>query len=361
MKVNYKVILFLLLIMIITSNVYAFEKDSLGNWSGESTVSLYCDTTNIDYDLDKLAEFIVRTEATEEAAVFFSKKWNISSEQVKPFLFTFFDSSIEKISGNYNQNRIDFRISLYLDSDSLENAEKLFRFDVEKRLLYSLHWNKMNDLYSCVGKYQKYADVAMSAEEAEDFSSLAYNIKRYSELCCYITYDPFGMLELMSMTNALMGYDFPEFYFFNGVLNLSKGEFYYANEDFESFLEYYPENVPALLYKAVLEEKLGTGLAQDYLQAAAECNADDEISLILSANVNKLFWLNDTAKSYYQEAADKYPSNYLPHMFLGEYEYNAGNLEDALSLFEKADKAGGNESFHAEAIKEAIGMIKSQL
>ncbi len=360
MKVNGKFSLFILIILIIATNIYAFERDSTGNWSGEINVSIYCDITKIDYDMDKLAKFTAKMEASEIVADVFSKKWNINREDVKPFLFTLIDSDIEKISGNYQQNRIDFRISLYLDKYIIENAAMLFRFDVEKRLLYILPWNRMTDLYLNTIKYQKYADVFMSAEEAEDSCSLAGNIFRYSDLCAYMTDDPFGMMGLASLTNILMGYEFPEFYFFDGVLNLAEGKFADADEDFEYFLDYYPENVPALLYKAVLSEQLGTGLSGEYLQMADDYNPEDEISLILAANVNRLFWLHDTAKNYYKKAAQKYPSNYLPHMFIGEYEYNAGNFQEALKLFQKAYDVGGFESFHAEVLKEAIDNTKSQ-
>ena len=361
MKVKIKFSFLLLVLFFVASNIYAFEKNSSGNWSGESIISIYCDMTEIDYNLDKLAEFLARIKAADEVAELYYKSWNIDRDEVKSLIFSQIYSDVKTFSGNYREGRVDFKISLSLDKYNIENAAQLFRFDVEKRLLYILPLSKMNALYLKSERYREVADIFMTADDAENLCGTAANILRYSELCRYITEDPFGMLGFASLTNVLMGDEFPEFYFFDGVLNFVDGNFVYADEDFEKFLEYHPKDVPAILYRAVISEQLGTGMAEEYLNMAADFNAGDEISLILSANVNKLFWNTDAAKSYYKKAAEKYPSNYLPYMFLGEYEFNAGNLQGALQLFQKSYESGGSESFHAAALKEAIDSVKSQL
>ena len=361
MKVNIKIMLILLIRVITASNIYAFEQGSHGNWRGESTVSIYCDYTEVDYELDKFAVLIAKTELCKEAACVYSEEWNIPESDVASLLFSLIDSEIQKIGGNYPQKRIDFTILLTLDSYMVSAAEMQFRFDLENRLLYTLPWAKIDEIYVKAAKYRQYADVFMSVDEARTICRSAGNIINYYDLCGYLVEDTYDMLELYSSMNILLADQFPEFYFFDGVINLSNGNYQDADEDFEYFLEYYPKNIPAYLYRAILAGQLGTGRAEKYLNIADRLNPEDEISIILTANVNKLLMLNEKAKSYYEKALQKYPSNYMPYMFLGEFVYNEGNIQKALNLFQKAYDVGGSQSYHAEALKNLISNLKSDL
>jgi len=153
---------------------------------------------------------------------------------------------------------------------------------------------------------------------------------------------------------------------------LAKSFYYYLNEDQEKrikvlrmWIEFYPEDVDAYdLLGRIFQSSGKLDQAKDIYNKVTEIDDDRgnfyvKLAEILEAQQNR-----DSALSYYQQYAEKYPAHPRSFQLLGNFYLDEGNFEMANQYFEKAlllDQRNINLSGEIALVKERMGRFAEAL